>query len=60
LVYGSSLAVGAQWDSLLVSLQKRFSSNYEARVSYTWSHSRGNTSGVWRAASPTVAVPHMP
>jgi outer membrane receptor protein involved in Fe transport len=33
------------FDSLLVSLQKRFSQNYEARVSYTLSKSRGNTSG---------------
>jgi hypothetical protein len=39
------------YDSLLVSLQKRFSQNYEARVSYTFSNSRGNTSGNGVAAS---------
>jgi hypothetical protein len=39
------------YDSVLVSLQKRFSSNYEARVSYTWSKSRGNTSANGVAAS---------
>ena len=33
------------YDALLVSFKKRFSQNYEARVSYTLSKSRGNTSG---------------
>jgi hypothetical protein len=33
------------YDALLVSVNKRFGSNYEARVSYTLSKTRGNTSG---------------
>src|SRR5207342_2709948 len=34
-----------------VALNKRFSRNYSARVSYTYSNSRGNTSGNGVAAS---------
>ncbi len=33
------------YDAVLVAFNKRFSNNYSARVSYTYSHSRGNTSG---------------
>jgi hypothetical protein len=33
------------YDAMLLSLNKRFSSNYSARVSYTLAYSRGNTSG---------------
>ena len=33
------------YDALLLALNKRFSNNYSARVSYTYAHSRGNTSG---------------
>ena len=32
------------YDALLLSFNKRFSHNYSARVSYTLSYSRGNTS----------------
>ena len=32
------------YDALLLSVNKRFSNNYSARVSYTLSYSRGNTS----------------
>jgi outer membrane receptor protein involved in Fe transport len=40
------------YDALLVSLNKRFSQNYSARVSYTLAYSRGNISGNGVAASP--------
>jgi hypothetical protein len=33
------------YDALMLQLEKRFSHNYSARVSYTRSYSRGNTSG---------------
>jgi outer membrane receptor protein involved in Fe transport len=33
------------YDALMLQLDKRFSSNYSARVSYTLAYSRGNTSG---------------
>ena len=33
------------YDALMLSLNKRFSNNYSAQVSYTLSYSRGNTSG---------------
>jgi hypothetical protein len=39
------------YDALLLSVNKRFSQNYEARVSYTLSSSRGNTSGNGVAAT---------
>ena len=39
------------YDALLLSLNKRFSSNYSARVSYTLSYARGNTSGNGLVAS---------
>ena len=39
------------YDALMVQLDKRFSSNYSARVSYTLAKSHGNTSGAGIAAS---------
>ena len=33
------------YDALLVGLEKRYSKNYQVRVSYTYSKGRGNTSG---------------
>ena len=39
------------YDALLLSVNKRFSDNYSARVSYTLAYSRGNTSGNGVAAS---------
>jgi len=39
------------YDAVLLQLEKRFSHNYSARVSYTYSNSRGNTSGVGIPAS---------
>ena len=33
------------YDALMLSLDKRFSHNYQARVSYTYAHGRGNTTG---------------
>ena len=33
------------YDAVMLQLEKRFSDSYSARISYTWSHSRGNTSG---------------
>lgn len=39
------------YDALMLSLNKRFSHNYSARVSYTLAYSRGNTSGSGTAAS---------
>jgi hypothetical protein len=39
------------YDALLLSLEKRFSQSYSARVSYTLAHSRGNTSGAAIPAS---------
>ena len=39
------------YDAILVSLERRFRNNYSARISYTWSFARGNTSGVGIPAS---------
>ena len=39
------------YDAMLISLNKRYSSNYSARVSYTLAYSRGNTTGNGVAAS---------
>ncbi len=39
------------YDALLLSLNRRFSQNYSARVSYTLAYSRGNVSGNGVAAS---------
>jgi hypothetical protein len=33
------------YDALMFQLEKRYSHNYQFRVSYTWSKSRGNTGG---------------
>jgi hypothetical protein len=40
------------YDAVLLQLEKRFSDNYSARVSYTWAHSRGNTTGAGVPTSP--------
>jgi hypothetical protein len=40
------------YDALMLQVEKRFSQNYSARVSYTLADSRGNTSGAGAAASP--------
>jgi hypothetical protein len=46
------LNVGAlDYDALLLGVNKRFGQNYEARVSYTLSKTRGNTTGNGVAAS---------
>ena len=39
------------YDALLMQVEKRFSQNYSARVSYTLAYSRGNTSGAGAPAS---------
>ena len=39
------------YDALMLALNRRFSNNYSARVSYTLAHSRGNTSGAGVPAS---------
>jgi hypothetical protein len=39
------------YDAVMFQLEKRFSQNYSARVSYTLSNSRGNTSGAGIAAA---------
>jgi hypothetical protein len=39
------------YDALMVQLEKRYSNNYMARVSYTLGYSRGNTSGAGIPAS---------
>jgi hypothetical protein len=40
------------YDALMMQVEKRFSNNWMARVSYTLSDSRGNTSGAGAPASP--------
>jgi hypothetical protein len=40
------------YDALMMQLEKRFSQNYSARVSYTLAYSRGNTSGAGAPTSP--------
>jgi hypothetical protein len=40
------------YDALMLQLEKRFSGNYSARVSYTLAYSRGSTSGAGAPASP--------
>lgn len=40
------------YDALMLQVEKRYSDNYMARVSYTLAYSRGNTSGVGVPASP--------
>ena len=39
------------YDALMLQLEKRFSQNYSARIAYTLSYSRGNTSGAGIPAS---------
>ena len=38
-------AAKTDYDALMMQVEKRFSQNYSARVSYTLSYSRGNTTG---------------
>ncbi|MBI2222488.1 MAG: TonB-dependent receptor [Acidobacteria bacterium] len=45
-------AGSTDYDALMFQLEKRFSHNYSARVAYTLSYSRGNTSGFGVPASP--------
>jgi hypothetical protein len=40
------------YDALMMQLEKRYSNNWMARVSYTLAYSRGNTSGAGIPASP--------
>ena len=40
------------YDAFMFQVEKRFSQNYSARVAYTLSYSRGNTSGAGAPASP--------
>ena len=40
------------YDALMVQLEKRYSQNFSARLSYTLAYSRGNTSGAGAPASP--------
>jgi hypothetical protein len=47
------------YDALLVAFNKRFSHNYSARVSYTLSYSRGNTSGNGVAGSGFQVLDNM-
>lgn len=44
-------AAETDYDALMFQVEKRFSRNYNTRVSYTLSHSRGNTSGAGIPAS---------
>ena len=44
-------AAKLDYDALMLQLEKRFSDNYSARVSYTYSYSRGNTPGAGVPAS---------
>jgi hypothetical protein len=45
-------AAQTDYDAVMVQLEKRYSNNFSARVSYTLSYSDGNTSGVGAPASP--------
>lgn len=47
------------YDALQLELNKRFSHDYSARVSYTLSHSRGNTSGSGIPTSPFQLLSDM-
>ncbi|MEO5894394.1 MAG: TonB-dependent receptor [Vicinamibacterales bacterium] len=47
------------YDALLLQVEKRFSQNYSARVAYTLSHSRGNTSGAGAPASPFQVLDNL-
>jgi Carboxypeptidase regulatory-like domain/TonB dependent receptor/TonB-dependent Receptor Plug Domain len=54
--FGANVTIPANaakldYDALLLQLEKRFSNNYSARVSYTYSYSRGNTTGAGVPAS---------
>jgi hypothetical protein len=41
-------------DSVLTQVEKRFNGTFSARVSYTWSRARGNTSGNF---NPALSIP---
>ncbi len=45
-------AGSTDYDALMFQLEKRFSNSYSARVAYTLSYSRGNTSGAGIPQSP--------
>lgn len=45
-------ACRTDYDALMLQLEKRYTHNFMARVAYTLSYSRGNTSGVGVPASP--------
>jgi hypothetical protein len=47
------------YDALMLQMEKRYSNNYLARVSYTLSSSRGNTSGAGIAASPFQVLDNL-
>jgi hypothetical protein len=47
------------YDALLIGVNKRFSHNYAARVSYTLAYSRGNTSGNGVAGSGFQVLDNM-
>jgi hypothetical protein len=47
------------YDALMLQAEKRFSQNYSARLSYTFSHSRGNTSGAGAPASPFQVLDNL-
>ncbi len=47
------------YDAVQLQLEKRFGSNYSARVAYTWSNSRGNIGGVGAIANPWQLLDDM-
>src|SRR5690606_12274411 len=44
------------YDALMLQLEKRYSNNFMARVSYTLAYSRGNTSGAGIPTSPVQVL----
>jgi hypothetical protein len=47
------------YDALMLQFEKRYSNNWMARVSYTLSHSRGNTSGAGAPTSPFQVLDNL-
>jgi hypothetical protein len=47
------------YDALMMQVEKRYSDNWMARVSYTLSSSRGNTSGAGAPASPFQVLDNL-
>jgi hypothetical protein len=47
------------YDALMLQVEKRYSNNWMTRVSYTLSHSRGNTSGAGAPASPFQVLDNL-